>query len=90
MNDNIIEKQKITFNDTIYYYYIETKEDIIDADLKKDLWWSPQEMALSRAIYLFEIQQFMKMFPQNDLNTVKKELWLVLDFDEIYKQQEKL
>lgn len=86
-NDSVIGKRNVSFNDIVYYYYIETKEELLDADLKKDMWWTVEEMNYIRAIYTIELEQFMKAYPKNNIRNVQKQLWLVFDFDEIYRLQ---
>jgi hypothetical protein len=81
-------KKRITFNDTVYVCYIPTKQEILDEDLKKDLWWSMQEMNDIRSIYNMELQYFMNLYPHNNIRTVQKQLWLVVDFDAIYSSRE--
>jgi hypothetical protein len=84
-----IEKKnrKIKINDSIEYFFIPTKREIIEEKLVDDIWWTKEETELNQFICKMELQQFMKLFPNNDIRTVARQLWLVFDFDEIYRQQ---
>jgi len=82
--------KRITFNDELSYFYIPARDEIIKEGLKKDMWWSQEEMFQFRVTSNIEVQQFMQAFPYNDIRTVQKQLWLIVDFDEIYKRIEQL
>jgi hypothetical protein len=76
--------KKIRFNETSYFHLIPSRQEILDENLKKDLWWTQEEMNNIRYIYTMELQQFMQAYPHNNIRDVQKQLWLVFDFDELY------
>lgn len=76
--------KRIRFNDTAYLHLIPSRQEIIDENLKKDLWWTQEEMEFIRFVYTMELQQFMAAYPNNNIRDVQKRLWVTLDFDEIY------
>jgi hypothetical protein len=78
--------KKIRFNETTSLCYIPCRQEIIDGDLKKELWWTQEEMEMIRYVYNVELQQFMQAYPHNNIRNVQKQLWLVFDFDEIYSR----
>ena len=82
-----IEKKQIKFNDIIYYCYIPNKDEIIEENIKNEIWWTSEEMEDFRFTFNNELQEFMQVFPHNNIRTVIKHLWLVFDFDEIYRNQ---
>lgn len=77
-------RKRIHFKETVSYYYIPSRQEMIEEDIKKDIWWTMEEMQIFRAISNLELQQFMRAYPNNNIRDVQKQLWLVLDFDEIY------
>lgn len=82
------KKRKIWFDDNIYYYYIPTMDEINEENLKKELWWSFDEMDKFRSTATNEITQFAIIYPHFDTRFIAKKLWTIFDFDEIYKNME--
>ena len=76
--------KKIRFNETSYFHLIPCREEFLEENLKKDLWWTQEEMEAIRFVYTMELQQFMQAYPNNNIRDVQKRLWVTLDFDEIY------
>ena len=76
--------KKIRFNETSYFQLIPSRQEFLDENLKKELWWTQEEMEAIRFVYNMELQQFMQAFPHNNIRDVQKQLWVTLDFDEIY------
>lgn len=80
-------KKKIQINDTVQYVSIPNRYELMEENVKGELWWTVQEMSYMKYTASYEINVFLELFPNNDYNTLAKQLWLVLDFDEIYKNQ---
>lgn len=81
---SIKRKKRIHFNETASFCFIPCRQEILDENLKNDLWWTQEEMNNIRYIYTMELQQFMQAYPHNNIRDVQKQLWLVFDFDELY------
>jgi hypothetical protein len=81
-------KKRVRFHFARDIWIIPNTEDIIEAGIKEDLWWSTKE---SEEIKKFAFREFTKthMFNQDkNKRTLFKTMWYELDFDAIYEMLE--
>jgi hypothetical protein len=81
-------KKRVRFHFARDIWIIPNTEDIIEAGIKEDLWWSTKE---SEEIKNFALREFTKthMFNRDkNKRTLFKTMWYELDFDAIYEMLE--
>ena len=81
-------KKRIRINDKNEIFMIPTKKEIIEDNLKEELWWNGNDFRNFYATAAMELQTFMQVNPHLDIKILSKILWLEVDFDEIYRKQQ--
>lgn len=82
-------KRKISINDNNNeIFMIPTKKEIIEDNLKEELWWNGNDFRFFHATAAMELQTFMQINPHLDIKILSRILWLEVDFDEIYRKQQ--
>ena len=72
--NSVLSKNRVILN----------RDDIIEENLKRELWWSPTDFLEFYKQASFELSYFMAVNPNANKAKYSKTLWYDLDFDKIY------
>jgi hypothetical protein len=86
-NETLVHKKIVSINEYIEYFYIPTRHELLD---KSELWWGADDFKRFQFEACIELREFQKYCPHADMHYYRKNLWLELDFDEIYEVMKEL
>jgi len=64
--------KRVNFNDIVDVFYIVSRSEIIESNLKPVLWWDTSEFESFKFDALKDIKQFIDKHPDVDFNSARK------------------